>query len=436
MKRVLIITYYWPPSGGGGVQRWLKFSKYLPEFGWEPVIYTPENPEPAVIDTALVEEVHSGCEILKTRIWEPYQLYRIFTGKKKSQKFKAGYISEASKGGLKDRISVFIRGNFLIPDPRRFWIKPSVKFLKKYLREHPVDLIVSTGPPHSMHLIALQLKKKLPVPWIADFRDPWTHIDFYETLKLTRWAHRRHLKLEKAVVTTADKVVTVSRSWAKQFENDHSRKVDVVTNGFDPKDFKDEEVPLSEKFTITHIGSFNRDRNPIYFWETLGHLYAEDAEFREDLEIVLIGQTDTQVVESVISSGLKDSLRLIDFVEHKKIGNYLQSSGLLLLPVNNTPNSSGIIPGKIFEYIAARRPIFAIGPVEGDSAQIIKELNAGVICDFRDAPGIKNNLLKYYRLFKNNELFLDSRNFNIYSREMLAKQFISLYEDIKSSNNG
>lgn len=171
MKRVLIITYYWPPSGGSGVQRWLKFVKYLREFGWEPVVYTPENPEMPSSDTSLLSEVSEDIEIIKTKIWEPYSFYKRFIGKKKSEKINTGFLSESKKPKLTEALSVWIRGNIFIPDARKFWIKPSVKFLKKYLADNPVDAMVSTGPPHSMHLIALGIKKSLNTPWIADFRD-------------------------------------------------------------------------------------------------------------------------------------------------------------------------------------------------------------------------------------------------------------------------
>jgi len=237
MKRVLIITYYWPPSGGGGVMRWLKMAKYFPEFGWQPVIYTPENPDPSVFDHSLLKEVHEKAEIIRTPIWEPYNIYRWLTGKTKNERFKSGYISEASESSFKDRLSVFIRGNFLIPDPRIFWVKPSVRFLTSYLKEHPVDLIVSTGPPHSMHLIGLGLKKKTNIPWMADFRDPWTTIDFYDSLKLTKSADRKHKKLEKQVLTKADFITTVSPNVASGLEHLAGRKVYVVNNGFDPEDY-------------------------------------------------------------------------------------------------------------------------------------------------------------------------------------------------------
>jgi glycosyltransferase involved in cell wall biosynthesis len=433
MKKTLIITYYWPPSGGGGVQRWLKFSKYLPEAGWIPVIYTPENPDSSVYDESLQKEIHPQTEIIKHPIWEPYHAYRMLTGKKKDEKFKAGYISEAAKGGFKERISVFIRGNLLIPDPRMFWINPSVRFLSKYLKENHVDLIVSTGPPHSMHMIALKLKKKLNIPWIADFRDPWTNIDFYDALKLTHWADKRHRKMEEKVLKAADRVVTVSWNWAEQIKNDHKIDVDVITNGFDFEDFQNEETGLTKKFTITHVGAFNQDRNPFHFWEALHSMVLSDKEFQNNLEIILIGQTDQKVIESIEKQGLKDNLTLISFVEHKKINHYLKQSQLLLLPINNTQNSLGIVPGKIFEYLAAKRPVFAIGPVNGDSGKIITGQKAGIICNFDDADNIKLNLLTYYTQYKEGRLNIDDSDMEKYSRKVLAKQFISLFDKIKNA---
>ena len=191
MNRVLIISYYWPPSGGAGVQRWLKFSKYLRDFGWEPVIYTPENPESPDVDKSLLKDIPPGIEVIKKQIWEPYDAYKRFIGQKKDEKIQAGFLSEKKRNPLFENISVWIRGNFFIPDARRFWIKPSIRFLIKYLAAHPVNAIVSTGPPHSMHLIALGLKKKLNIPWLADFRDPWTTIDFYHQLHLTRQADKK-----------------------------------------------------------------------------------------------------------------------------------------------------------------------------------------------------------------------------------------------------
>ncbi|MBK9488199.1 MAG: hypothetical protein IPO07_04910 [Haliscomenobacter sp.] len=197
MKKFLLITYYWPPAGGGGVMRWVKMTKYIRQYGWEPVVYTPENGETAAFDESLAKEVAPALQVVKTPIWEPYQLYKQFLGRKKEEKIYSGFINEGKKESLAQKVSVFIRGNFFIPDARMFWIKPSIKYLTKYLKEHPVDAIVSTGPPHSMHLIAEGVHKATGIPWVADFRDPWTNIDFYKDLRLTSWADARHKALEQ-----------------------------------------------------------------------------------------------------------------------------------------------------------------------------------------------------------------------------------------------
>ncbi|HKI88004.1 MAG TPA: hypothetical protein VKA38_03185, partial [Draconibacterium sp.] len=177
MKRVLIITYYWPPSGGGGVQRWLKFVKYLPSNGWKPVVAVPENPEYPVIDLSLQEDVPKEAEIIKLPIWEPYGIFKKITGRKKEERVNTGLLFDEKKQTSIEKISLAIRGNFLIPDPRIFWVKPSIKRLKKLIPELNVEAIITTGPPHSVHLIGYRLNKIFGIPWIADLRDPWSNLD-------------------------------------------------------------------------------------------------------------------------------------------------------------------------------------------------------------------------------------------------------------------
>ncbi len=428
MKKVLIITYYWPPSGGGGVMRWLKMSKFLPDLGWQPIIFTPENPDPSISDESLVEEIHKEIVELKTHIWEPYDIYRKLTGKKGKTKFKAGFISEASTGNWKNKLSVFIRGNFLIPDPRRFWIRPSIKYLSKYLNENPVDLIVSTGPPHSMHLIALGLKKKFDIPWIADFRDPWTDIDFYSKLRLTKLADKKHHKLELKVLLKADYVVAVSPGMASDLKKLSNRKIEIIYNGFDPLDFNFARPELDKTFTISHFGAFNKDRNPISLWNVLGELSRVDTELKKLLRIQLIGQTDESVINEIQKNGLSENLTLIDHLPHKEGLIKLSKSQVLLLPLNDAPNVMGILPGKIYEYIALRRPIIALGPTEADFAKIIEETNSGESHSFNDTLGIKNSIEKYFNLFQENKLEIESGSYEKYSRKNLAKEFVNLIE--------
>ncbi len=386
-KKVLIITYYWPPSGGGGVMRWLKMSKFLPELGWQPIIYTPENPDPSVIDESLLREIHPEIIELKTPIWEPYNFYRKITGKKTGEKFKSGYISEAAEGNWKSKLSVFIRGNFLIPDPRKFWIKPSIRFLSKFLKENSVDLIISTGPPHSMHIIALGLKKKFDIPWIADFRDPWTDIDFYHKLKLTTWADKKHKNLEKKVLSAADHVVTVSPGCAADIQKIAHRKIEVINNGFDPTDYDFKLPELDEKFTISHFGAFNKDRNPISLWKVLGELASANPDFKKLLQINLIGQTDQSVISDIEKNNLKNNLVITDHLPHRQGLIELSKSQVLLLPLNDAPNVKGILPGKMYEYMALRRPILALGPTDADYAEILRDTKAGVSLEFNDDAG-------------------------------------------------
>ena len=426
MKRVLIITYYWPPAGGGGVMRWLKMSKYLPEWGWQPVICTPENPDPSVIDESLLQEVPPEAEILKVPIWEPYDLYRKLTGKPKTAKFKAGHISEAAKGSWKDKLAVFIRGNFLIPDPRVFWVNPAVRFLKKYLREYPVDLIVSTGPPHSMHLVALKLKNHFPTPWLADFRDPWTDIDFYHQLKLTRLADKIHHRLEKKVLTKADVVAVVSPDIKRTTEALCGRTVHVVYNGFDPQDFQDTNPVDDRFFVISHFGAFNRDRNPSALWKALAELGAEIPVFRELLKIRLVGQTDEQIVHEIKESGLLGNLEIISHMDHKAGLNLLGQSAVLLLPLNDAPNAMGILPGKMFEYMALCRPILAIGPSGSDCEAIIHKAEAGYYHDFEDVIGLKTSLNQLFIAWQKRELKTETRNIEAFSRRNLARKIVEL----------
>ncbi len=432
MKKVLIITYYWPPSGGAGVQRWLKFVKYLREFDWEPVVYTPKNPEAPAIDHSLEKDIPKDLTVIKTKIWEPYSAYKRFVGRKKEDSIKAGFLSEKKNPSLTEKISVWIRGNLFIPDARKFWIKPSVKFLVDYLTKNPVDAVISTGPPHSMHMIALGIKKKLKIPWLADFRDPWTNIDFYDQLMLTKRSDKMHRKLEFEVLDRANKIVTVSHHWAMDFEKLCSKKVEVVTNGFDPDDFMTLEYKKPEKFELVHLGSMNKDRNPENLWKALSGLCRENEALKKDLKINFIGQTDYSVFESLGKYDLTDHAEKIDYLPHQKAMEISANAVVLLLPLNNTPNVDGIIPGKLFEYLALQRPILCIGPEDGDSAKIIRECNTGLTAGFEDEERIKTSVKKFYDEFISDEVNINSGQINIHrhSRKKLAGDIAALLNEI------
>ena len=430
-KKVLIITYYWFPSGGAGVQRWLKFTKYLRDFGWEPIIYTPENPEFPSIDPSFEKDLPNGLTVLKTPIWEPYNVYRMLTRKKKSEPINAAFISENKKQGWKEKLSIWIRGNFLIPDPRRFWIAPSVRYLTEYLSENPVDAVITTGPPHSMHLIGLGLKKNLPdLPWLADFRDPWTNIDFYKELNLTGLADKIHRRLEKQVIRTADAMVTVSDGWKNDFLPMNPNRIQVITNGYDESDVQQVEVPLDEKFSISHIGTLNAARNPQTVWKVLSRICAENAEFKQDLQIQLVGKVDFSVLESIRACGLQDSLNKIDYLSHSEAIAKQQSSQLLLLLINQSPNANGILTGKFYEYLASKRPILAVGPTDGDAAKVLRETGAGAMVGFSDEESTYQVVLDYYAKYKQKTLTVQTESVVRFSRRSLTGELATLLNSL------
>jgi len=430
MPKVLIITYYWPPSGGAGVQRWLKFVKYLREFGWEPIVYTPENPEAPATDDSLLKDVPKNLTVLKQPIWEPYNLYKGFIGLKKGEKINAGFLTEKKKPGVAEKISVWIRGNWFIPDARKFWIKPSVKFLSEYLTKNPVDVIVSTGPPHSMHLIALELKKKLKLPWLADFRDPWTDIDFYDKLMLTKASDAKHKKLELEVLKTADSVVTIGWHMAESFKKIVGRKIEVIPNGYDEDDFSKKEISLDIKFSISHIGAMNADRNPKILWAALSELLAENESLKKDLKINFIGKTDYSILNDLEKFNLTSYVTKTEYLPHEKTTEAMQASQVLLLALNNTPNTLGVISGKLFEYMAAKRPILAIGKENGDAARILRETGAGTVCDFNDKEKMKEEIFKMHDLYKEKKLNIGNTNIERYSRKNTTKEISLLLNSI------
>ena len=426
MKRVLIITYYWIPSGGAGVQRWVKFTKYLREFGYEPVIYTPENPEYPSTDHSFEKDIPTGVEIIKTPIWEPYNIYRNLTGKK-GQAINAGFISENKKSGWKDKLSIWVRGNFLIPDPRRFWIGPSVKFLTHYLQQHPVDAIITTGPPHSMHLIGLGLKKSFPkIPWIADFRDPWTNIDFYKELNLNPISDAIHHKLERSVIQKADSVLVVSKGMKEEYDLLNPKQLHIIPNGYDDSDVEKQQVTMDSRFSISHIGTLNAARNPYTVWKVLADLCSENQDFKADLQIQLVGKVDFSVLENIKSAGLTDNLLKIDYLSHSEAIAKQQSSQVLMLLINNSGNAKGILTGKFFEYLAAKRPILGIGPTDGDAAAVLNDTKAGNMVDFDDEKSTRKVILDYYTRYKNNTLNVESTSVERFSRRSLTGELAEL----------
>jgi len=411
--------------------RWAKMTKYIPEFGWQPIIYTPSDNEVAVLDESLLKEISPDLEVIKTPIWEPYDAYKTFLGRKKKEKLYSGFINENKKESLAQKISVFVRGNFFIPDARMFWIRPSIKYLKKYLREHPVDAIISTGPPHSMHMIADALHKSTGIPWIADFRDPWTNIDFYKDLRLTKWGDARHRRLEQRILKNATKVVAVTWRMGEEFKELSAREdIEVILNGFDDADYRNVNTAPDSDFTIVHVGSMNKDRNPDVLWKAIQQAVSVSDGLKEKIKIKLIGPADFSVRESIEKFGLKDYTSFIEFVPHDEAVRIQQQAQLLLLLINDAPSSLSIIPGKLYEYLGAGRPILSIGPPESDSARVIEMAKGGVVHHYNDEESIKNRILEYFALYQSGQLMGKSEGTEKFTRKNRAKDFAHLLTEI------
>ena len=444
MKRVLIITYYWPPTGGSGVQRWVKFAKYLPAEGWQPVIYTPENPEQLAVDTSLEAEIPAEVEVLKTHIVEPYELYKKFLRKSGHSKevVEVNPVNAQNKS-LAQKVAMWIRGNFFRPDPRCLWIKPSVKFLKKYLEEHPVDLIVSTGPPQSMHLIGRELAIQTGLPWIADFRDPWTKIFYFKHLSMTRLTARWHKKMEKKVLDDASVVVAVSPLVQQEFQAMTQTPVELITNGFDECDFRNEEaeddcIDVSKvkyaaggpdkDFIITHTGLFAADGNPTTLWKVLAEKCAHNENFAKALKIRFIGKTDESIIESVREAGLELYLTDLGYKPHAVAVEEQRKASLLILPLRKEPEYKAVLPGKLFEYLASWRPVLGIGQPDGAMSMILNTTKTGVVLDWEDKASLDRYIELCWQNHLKGMLTVEDADISQFTRRNLTHRMAQLFE--------
>ena len=420
MKKVLVITYYWPPAGGPGVQRWLKFCTYLPKYGISPIVFAPKNPEYPIIDNTLINELSNDIQIIKYPIFEPYKLASLFN-KKVSNTISKGVIPEASKQSFIQKLMLWVRGNLFIPDARKFWVKPSVNFLEKEISKLQVDTIITTGPPHSVHLIGKLLKQKLGVKWFADFRDPWTSIGYHKDLKLTRWAQKRHLKLESQVLKNADEILVTSYATEKEFLSLTNQPIHVLTNGYDKQNYNI-DCRLDDKFTLAHIGSLLTERNPIVLWKVLSELLKENVEFKSFFELKLAGVISKEVIQSLEKFDLLQYTNQLGYLTHQQAIIEQKSSQVLLIIEIDSEHTKQIIPGKVFESLAANRPIIGLGPQESDFFNIIKQTQTGKVFCYNEAIDLKKHILDLFDNFKKGELEVCSKNTEQFSRENLTEQ--------------
>ena len=423
MKKVLIIAYYWPPAGGPGVQRWLKFVKYLPDFGVEPIVYVPENPNYPITDNSLEQEVPESITVLKQPIEEPYKFAGLLS-KKNSNTLSKGIIKKEKNQSFLEKIMLYVRGNFFIPDARKNWVKPSVNYLSEYISSNAIDTIITTGPPHSLHLIGLQLKEQLGVKWIADFRDPWTTIGYHKKLKLSNSAKKKHLQLEHTVLNVADNIIVTSDRTQTEFKEKTDKPISVITNGYDVEHAG--KVELDKKFSIAHIGSLLSDRNPEILWKVLQELVKTDKVFESFFRLTLIGAVSNEVLESIDKHKLSHFVNLKGYIPHEEAIKRQRSAQVLLLIEIDSEDTKCIIPGKLFEYMVSNRPILAIGPEDSDVEQIIKSTNTGKYFNYSEYDALKATILEYFNAFRKENLQSHPIGLQQYSRKQLTNKLAKL----------
>lgn len=420
MQKVLIVTYYWPPAGGPGVQRWLYFASYMREFGVEPVIYAPENAHYPLEDPSLEVHVPAGIKVYQQKIWEPYQLAERLSASR-TKRISSGIINRDNPGRM-ERLMLWVRGNLFIPDARKYWVKPSVRYLRGILKPEGIDTVITTGPPHSIHLIGQGLKEQMDVRWIADFRDPWTTIGYHKALLLSRWAQKKHRILEKSVLNSADALITTSSLTRDEFSALTTRPIHVITNGFSGPQ-GDSKQPEGT-FRLSHIGSLLSGRNPKALWKALRSLSEKDKDFERDLQIDLIGPVSGEVLAALRDENLEEHLRLTDYIPHEKAIEEQQNTQVLLLIEIDSPETRGIIPGKFFEYLSAARPILAIGPREWEVASLIDQCKCGKAFEYGDQQEMERVLSDWYQRYKKGALTITSKGVDGFHRRALTERLV------------
>ncbi len=387
-KKVLIITYHWPPSGGISVLRCLKIAKHLRSFGWEPVIYKPKNAQYEFLDSTNEKDIPNNITILEYPIREPFNIFKKFSGRKKEDSQNPVYVRDRKRKTI-DKIAIWVRANFFIPDARALWIRPSVKYLSKYLQKNNIDAIFSDGPPHTNTAIACQLSKKFNIPWLADFQDPWTQVDYYKMFPISKIAHRKHCIMEQETFKYAGKITIASPTWAKDLERIGAKDVSPIYYGYDEDDYNTLEIKSDKSFSIVHAGLLGLDRSPDTLIKVLADLKKEIPEFTEHLKIKFAGLVDYSIKECIKNNNLINNFQDCGKLSRVEAIKLIFEGEILLLPLNKAENVLGRIPGKLFELLRVNKPILCLGPNNSDSSNIIAETNAGKTFDYDDYSGIK-----------------------------------------------
>ncbi len=401
MKRVLLISYYFPPSGGPGVQRTLKFVKYLPEFGWQPTVLTVDARSAAYpdIDATLEKEVPPGVAVIRTKSWDPYGSYARFTGREKADSIGVSFVSDQDRG-WKENIARWIRANVFVPDARVGWVPFAIRKALELHRTTPFDAVVTTGPPHSTHLVGRSIARRTGLPWLADLRDPWTGVFYYADLPATAVSRRLDRRLEATVLSEADTITVVSPSMELALRQRVDRQYECIPNGFDQTDFSSVVASQSaETCTVRHVGNLGPSQNSPELWRAVANA-ASAAPADHRIEVEFVGNVDNKVIGSAREAGLGECIRTTGYVSHEKAIRYMTESTILLLVIPDVPQNREIVTGKIYEYMASRRPILGVGPPNGDAGRILAETGSGQMFRRDDVDGMTGFLTEELTRFR------------------------------------
>lgn len=432
-KTALIFAYYWPPASGPGVQRWLKFVKYLPEKNWNAIVVTPKDGSYPNTDPTLLEDIPEGTQIERTKTLEPFRLFNLLTGQS-----KRGNTTSVGMGDIKGstsfvkKISAFVRANFFIPDARKGWGRYAIQKGREVIKNQNIDLIVTTGPPHSAHLIGLALKEEFNIPWVADFRDPWTNIYYNKFLPRTESTIKRDQSLEDRVLKTADAVTVVGKGQREEFQ-DRAKQIKVIENGYDEEDFAAQDQPYNKDvFRLAYIGNLKVNQNCKTLWTVIQELSKEVEGFKNHFKLSLTGNIHSEISQTLEEYNLEALVEILPFVPHKEAVQRMINAQALLFLIPDSASNKQIITGKIFEYLASQTPLLSIGPTDGDAAEILRICNRTEMIDYLDKEALKAELLRLYQDWndKDTPVKVTEEGHEIYSRRNLSYRLAGLFDEV------
>lgn len=427
-KKALLLTYYWPPGSGPGVQRWLKFCKFLPALGWELEVITVKDGSYPSIDESLVEDIPDSLRVYKTKSIEPFGLYNLLRGKKGKQ-IEVGMSNLKGKPSFFKRLSNYIRANFFIPDARIGWNTYAYPMALKRVDQFKPDIIITTGPPHSTHLIGERIQALKGIKWVADFRDPWTNIYYQAFLKRTSATIKKDKDLENKVLRNANGIIVASTGMAEEFAN-RAKSIRFIPNGYDEEDFTRNKPYASENLKISYVGNLKSNQNLPAFWKAIKHFNANN---KLQINLEITGNVAKDILASIEENGISEITTILPFVPHKTSIQRMLNSHVLLLPIPQSDNNKNILTGKLFEYLATRRPILSFGPVDGNAATILEACEKESMLSYTDETEIESLLQvfaaeheknKGYPWVSGNDNYLD------FSRQKTAETLSNYLESL------